>query len=119
MSEQLFAIVGPRDEPGELVYWSNEDGWVDSSSATLFDHAELLTVRLPQGGSWVPMDWQPAEPKPRVRYVVAVEFAFDSDVQDSNEFAEELDGVIKGVSFAERFESDSYCVSFEITEVDR
>lgn len=58
-----FAIVnidGERDELGFRLYWSNADGWVTPEQADLFDHDELLTMRLPIGGAWVPMDWSPA-----------------------------------------------------------
>jgi hypothetical protein len=54
-----WAIYGGRDDDGERLYWSNQDGWVDSSSADLFSVEEMEVVRLPLDGSWVPMDWEP------------------------------------------------------------
>lgn len=37
------------DDEGEILYWSNEDGWVDKDSATLFTDDERKTLTLPQG----------------------------------------------------------------------
>lgn len=31
----MFVIAGPVED-GKLLYWSNEDGWVDRYSATIF-----------------------------------------------------------------------------------
>lgn len=36
------------------TYWSNEDGWTDLSGATVFADGERPTLRLPDGGEWVP-----------------------------------------------------------------
>jgi hypothetical protein len=33
-------------------FWSNDDGWVDQDSKTLFYAHEKLTVNLPRGGKW-------------------------------------------------------------------
>jgi hypothetical protein len=33
-------------------FWSNDDGWVDQDSKTLFYAHEKLTVNLPMGGKW-------------------------------------------------------------------
>lgn len=46
-----FIIINRFDE---AEFWSNDDGWVDSNSATRFDHSELLTLKLPIHGAWVP-----------------------------------------------------------------
>jgi hypothetical protein len=34
-------------------YWSNEDGWVDISSATRFSKADTKVFHLPTDGHWV------------------------------------------------------------------
>ena len=34
------------------LYWSNEDGWVDKASATIFDIWDVESSRLPFGGYW-------------------------------------------------------------------
>ena len=34
------------------LWWSNEDGWVDKLSATIFSAEEVRTLRLPMGGEW-------------------------------------------------------------------
>jgi hypothetical protein len=35
------------------LYWSNEDGWVDKGSATVFSKEEYLTTPyLPLGSEW-------------------------------------------------------------------
>lgn len=58
----MFAIVSldERDECGDRLYWSNHAGWTVSWDADLFEHDEIVTLRLPQGGAWVPMDWEPS-----------------------------------------------------------
>jgi hypothetical protein len=33
-------------------FWSNDDGWVDQGSKTLFYAHEKLTMNLPVGGQW-------------------------------------------------------------------
>ena len=47
--EDVKVIEDQQD--GEVVYWSNEDGWVDRASATLFTPAEAATLRLPMGNA--------------------------------------------------------------------
>jgi hypothetical protein len=43
-------------EDGRLVsvplYWSNDDGWVDRGSATIFTQLEAIHLNLPMGGCW-------------------------------------------------------------------
>jgi hypothetical protein len=38
------------DDAGD--FWSDDDGWVDQDSKTLFYAHEKLTVNLPMGGKW-------------------------------------------------------------------
>ena len=45
-----FMVIEDQQH-GEVVYWSNEDGWVDRASATLFTPAEAATLRLPMGNN--------------------------------------------------------------------
>ena len=45
-------VVVNDDDPH--LYWSNEDGWGDLASATVFASGERDTVRLPLDGSWLP-----------------------------------------------------------------
>lgn len=33
-------------------WWSNEDGWVDKESATIFTYAETKNLNLPMHGRW-------------------------------------------------------------------
>lgn len=54
-----FAIVnidGERDDNGFRRYWSNTYGWTTPEEADLYYLMELVIVRLPQGGAWVPID---------------------------------------------------------------
>jgi hypothetical protein len=37
------------------LWWSNTDGWGDLASATVFTADERSTLRLPDGGEWVPL----------------------------------------------------------------
>lgn len=43
--------ISNQHEPD--LYWSNEDGWVDSASATRFTDEEHDTLYLPDEGTWV------------------------------------------------------------------
>lgn len=38
------------------LWWSNDDGWGDLASATVFTADERSTLRLPDGGEWVPLE---------------------------------------------------------------
>ena len=40
-------------------FWSNNDGWVDQDSKTLFYAHEKLTMNLPIGGKWSIVGYQP------------------------------------------------------------
>jgi hypothetical protein len=42
-------IIKSTDCDGSELYWSNEDGWVDKESATIFSEEELKTMNLPIG----------------------------------------------------------------------
>jgi hypothetical protein len=42
-----WAIINDAGE-----FWSNDDGWVDQESKTLFYAHEKLIVNLPMGGKW-------------------------------------------------------------------
>lgn len=44
--KEHFLIVGPIDHDDLLTFWSNDLGWVDRDSATLFD-ARILATPLP------------------------------------------------------------------------
>lgn len=46
-----WVVVNDDDEN---LYWSNEDGWGDLASATVFARGERDAVRLPLDGSWLP-----------------------------------------------------------------
>jgi len=48
-----IVLKGEKGEDGETLYWSNDDGWVDKDSATLFDNDERVEyAHIPQGGEW-------------------------------------------------------------------
>ena len=47
--EQL-KIQGPTDD-GEILYWSNEDGWVDFESTSVFSLCFDEIVNLPEGAT--------------------------------------------------------------------
>ena len=53
MTKPRVLVEAPMEEY-ELVplYWSNEDGWVDLSMATLFSDHDRNERRLPIGGEW-------------------------------------------------------------------
>ena len=38
--------------PGERLFWNNEDGWGCASTATRFTESEKLNLCLPTGGFW-------------------------------------------------------------------
>ena len=49
MSDNWYRI---KDENSDL-YWHNGDGWVDRTSAHIFDQQEFETLNLPNPGHWV------------------------------------------------------------------
>lgn len=51
MNTPQWRIRSVMDDEGEVYYWSNEDGWVDHDSATLFTDEEKNTLRAPQGAA--------------------------------------------------------------------
>ena len=55
-SSGKMVIVDRQD--GEVVYWSNVDGWVDRASATLFTRPERAAMTLPDGNAphWTDAD---------------------------------------------------------------
>lgn len=46
-----WRIRSEMDDEGEVYYWSNDDGWVDYESATLFSDDEKETLRPPIGAA--------------------------------------------------------------------
>ena len=55
--ETMYVIVGTTDnerdpETGEMLYWSNDWGWVDEDMADLFTNEEKNWLSLPIGGKW-------------------------------------------------------------------
>lgn len=53
----VIRSTGERDdETGRPLFWSNDDGWVDRNSATVFSQDEAASKRLPMAGEWVPND---------------------------------------------------------------
>jgi hypothetical protein len=52
--EYLIRSDHERDyATGEPLYWSNEDGWVDKTHATVFAENEMKYLNLPMTGEWV------------------------------------------------------------------
>jgi len=48
-----YRIVLRRTKPkDEKLYWSNQDGWVESKGATVFTAAERKRYGLPINGEW-------------------------------------------------------------------
>ncbi len=41
-----------RSKNTELLYWSNQDGWVHRKSATIFTETERAELNLPIDGIW-------------------------------------------------------------------
>lgn len=41
-----YLIAGPRDESGEMTYWSNQDGWVAKDSADTFWSNEAVCMPM-------------------------------------------------------------------------
>ena len=41
------------DEYGYPLFWSNDDGWVDRPSATVFSEEETKDPHIPLSGEWV------------------------------------------------------------------
>lgn len=60
MTDYLLHVIRSTVEKDELtlrpLFWSNEDGWVDRNSATVFSHVDSFRYDLPTGGEWVPND---------------------------------------------------------------
>lgn len=57
--ENSYVIVdnGNLDsETGKPLFWSNDDGWVDFESSTIFSEAEMLSLMLPMGSQ---VEWMP------------------------------------------------------------
>jgi hypothetical protein len=44
-----YKIYSPHEE----LWWSNELGWADLDSATMFTEEEHTWMNLPIGGTWV------------------------------------------------------------------
>lgn len=44
---------GTNDDDWEELFWSNENGWVNFPSATLFTEEEKEKFNLPEQGIWV------------------------------------------------------------------
>jgi len=48
-----IVLKGEKGAEGETLYWSNDDGWVDKDSATLFSNDEREEyTHIPSGGQW-------------------------------------------------------------------
>jgi len=53
---QKFCIVNPvLNDDEQFLFWSNDLGWVDKSSALVFDSAQKERSNLPDGGVWHPV----------------------------------------------------------------
>lgn len=50
-----YVIAGPVDDEDGTLYWSNDDGWVFLSTATVFTFDERNNAQLPIGDDarWV------------------------------------------------------------------
>ena len=48
----LITSFDERDDDGKQLFWSNEDGWVDKSSATRYTYDEMQRLHLPIDGYW-------------------------------------------------------------------
>lgn len=56
MKHKRFKIVGETDPENGVLYWSNELGWVDIHSATMFHVSELYDINFPvccTGIAWI------------------------------------------------------------------
>ena len=50
----IRSTIEKDDITDRPLYWSNEDGWVDWTNATVFTNAEREVFQwLPLGGEWV------------------------------------------------------------------
>ena len=55
-----YVISGYVDSEDGTLYWSNEDGWVFLSDATVFTKAERETLNLPEGeAEWIALPAMP------------------------------------------------------------
>lgn len=53
VDEPHFRIADTENNSlNELLYWSNDDGWVDAESATIFTRSERDAFLLPINGAW-------------------------------------------------------------------
>ena len=52
--DETFFIKGEWDiENQNFSYWSNQDGWVDMNSATIFNSWELNQINFPIGSTGI------------------------------------------------------------------
>jgi len=40
-------------DPEGLLYWNNDDGWVDRKSSSVFSDKQKNDFTLPTGGKWL------------------------------------------------------------------
>jgi|GEM_PF-5727487 len=52
MKKYVIRATRQESEIGPL-FWANATGWVDRSSADVFDESEITTLSLPIGAVWV------------------------------------------------------------------
>lgn len=51
-----FVITNMFDHEDGVIYWSNEDGWIEElAAATFFDLDEVARLNLPINGAWLPV----------------------------------------------------------------
>jgi hypothetical protein len=57
--EMTYRVRNTTDANGEteVLYWSNEDGWGDKGSATIFTVEERYSFNLPIGGRNDSIEW--------------------------------------------------------------
>ena len=51
----MIRSLTEREDTGEALYWSNEQGWVPSGYADEYTIPEREVLTLPDGGIW---DWE-------------------------------------------------------------
>lgn len=55
--DEMRFMIQSVDDPDELLYWSNNQGWTEPAEADVFSAEDTKNLSLPQGGVWTPIRW--------------------------------------------------------------
>lgn len=91
--DPIFVIQSDDDHTD---FWSNEEGWVDFGTCSIFKEDDTEKLRLPDGGSWVKvwfMTWSESEREARemLEYPLFKDPQADLDRFDALAIADDLE----------------------------